>query len=82
MMCWRRRHCKRRARCDGGEPIAQLRVSRPPVKIGKPRFEPEGAGECELRHIEYAMHQRMIDLPLPQIDHSFTAICFVSDDGR
>src|SRR6266542_5934009 len=80
----RRRHNRgyRRACGDRTEPVTELRMFRPPVKIGKPRFEPEGTRERDLRHIERSAHQRMIDLPLPQVCHSLTAICFVSDNRR
>jgi hypothetical protein len=49
-----------------------------PVKVRKARLEPESTGNRKLRHVERSAHQRMIDLPFPQIGHSFTAICFVS----
>jgi hypothetical protein len=68
---------------DVAEPIAQLRVPRSPVKIGIPSFEPEGAGERNLRQVECAAHQRMVDLRLPEVSHSSAAVCFVLEDcGR
>src|SRR4029453_19518440 len=82
MARWRGR-CDRRACGDVAEPIAQLRVPRPPVKIGNPSFEPEGTGKRDLCQVECAAHQRMVDLYLPEITHSSTAVCFELDDcGR
>ena len=56
-MCarWRGR-CDRRSGGDMVEPIAQLRVPRPPVKIGNANFEPEGTGERDLRQVKGAAH--------------------------
>ena len=77
-MCarWRGR-CDRRAAGDVVEPIAQLRVPRPPMKIGNASVEPEGTGERDLRQVEGAAHQRMVDFYLPEVGHPFTAVCFV-----
>ena len=62
------------------EPIAQLRVPRPPMKIGNASFEPEGTGERDLRQVECAAHQRMVDFYLPEVSHSFTAMSLVMED--
>ena len=65
------------------EPIAQFRVPRPPAKIRNPSFEPEGTGERDLRQIEWAAHQRMVNLHLPAVGHSSAALCFVLENrGR
>src|SRR4029453_12933432 len=76
----RRRHSRghRRACSDRTEPIAKFWMPGPPVKIGNPSIEPKGTGERDLRYVECATHQWMVDLPFPQIGHPFTTICFVS----
>ena len=51
------------------------------MKIGIPSFEPEGAGERNLRQVECAAHQRMADLRLPEVGHAPAALCFVLEDG-
>src|SRR5882672_6678390 len=66
---WRRGRGKRRARGDLLEPVAQLRMLRSPVKMRVAGFHAEAAGERDLRHAERAMHQRVVDLRLPEIHH-------------
>src|SRR6266481_252190 len=67
---------------DAAEPIAELWVPRPPVQIGIAGFEPESTGERELRQIQGALHDRMIDLRLPEVGHSSAALRFVRDNRR
>src|SRR3990172_2879659 len=81
MRRWWRGHSERRACGNVVEPSAQLRVPRPPAKIGIPSFEPEGSGECDLRQIECAAHQRMVDLCLPEVSDSSAAVCFVLENS-
>ncbi len=51
--------------------------------MGISSFEPEGAGERDLRHVQRASHQRMVDLQLPKVGHASAAVCFVLEDrGR
>ncbi len=50
--------------------------------MGTSSFEPEGAGERDLRHVQRASHQRMVDLQLPEVGHANAAVGFVLEDRR
>ena len=56
-------------------------MSRPPVKIRVPCFQPERAAERDLRKIERTPHPRMRDLGLPKIGHAAGAFQLVADHG-
>src|SRR5438309_10673045 len=56
-------------------------MPRPPVKMRIAGFHPEAAGKRDLRHVERAAHQRMVDLRLPQLGHSPGALRLVLEDA-
>ena len=80
MTHWRHSRCERWARSDAVEPVGQPGVPGAPAEIWNSSVESKGAGERDLRHGERAAHQRMADLPLPQIGHPPAALSFVQED--
>ena len=52
------------------------------MKMRIARLHSEAAGERDLRHVECAAHQRMVDLHFPQVGHPPSAGCFVLEDRR
>ncbi len=50
--------------------------------MGTSSFEPEGAGERDLRHVQRASHQRMVNLQRPEVGHANAAVGFVLEDRR